>query len=1062
MIHFQRELVTVLYKFLFIFVTFIFLHQGVSGQLFISPGPNVTPVDMVENIVGEGIIYDNVQFQGADPMRGIFTNGSTTNLGINSGIFLCSGSGYLIPGPNYQTAAGSNMGLGGHPSLNAITTATTYDAAVLSFDFVPESDTLRFKYVFGSEEYNEWVFSSFNDVFGYFVTGPNPAGGTYNDKNVAIVPGTSNTTVTINNVNNGYSPGGVPPTGPCTNCDYYADNTNGTTLEYDGNTTVLTAWLLVVPCETYSIKIGVADASDHIYDTGVFIKENSFESPKIEVETDPYPQGVSDNMIEGCVEADIIFKLPHAEYAPITVYFDLSESTANPAMYPPGDFEEAIPDSVVFEDGVDSVAIHVIPVKDGIIEGDEMLRLIIENTLGCIVRWDTVDFLITDYIDMVDTIMPQTVICQGQEIDIWLNAFNGIPPYTFEWEGLPDETNDTITVAPEVTTTYVVQVFDMCLDSIADSTTVIVFPLPEVELGGDTGYICNNDTLLLNAGSGFLGYFWQDGSTDSTYSVTSEGLYYVTVFGPGGCSNIDSIYVTNTIFSVDLGEDSLNICIGDTAIFNAGAGYNSYLWQDGQTGQIYYATETGWYSVDVTMSGCTATDSAYLYVWDPNLGVNLGQDITKCIESEVTLSPQLGIYNSYLWSTGETTMSITVSEPGTYTLEVEGDCGTATDQITIQNYPYPDPGLGPDQFLCNGQTAFFQVNFPTVTWQDNSTGQFYTASETGVYYCDVLSNQGCMGTDTVYIEIANVVNLADDSLILCTGETITLDAGQGFHNYDWSSGQITQSIEVQTGGTYTIYTSYSYGCPSQDSVVIDEFPIPVAKISGPESLCTGETIMLSAQNGPFEYYWNGIQSDDTTYMVSGEENVNLKVTNVCGEDTDEFMVVEYPLPNVTLGPDVLLFPDESVVLDAGEYQTYVWSGPGIEDGQYYTVQYADFTSNDSVLVEVFDGFCKNNDGIRIEAFTVKVPTAMTPNGDGSNERFEPIEELTGLNEHTMMVFNRWGEKVWESTDFAAGWDGKQNGKFVADGTYFWVLEVYYGPDNAKKVYKGTLTVLGAN
>ena len=204
-----------------------------NAQINILPGPDVTPYDMVECIVGDGIAFDNVTFQGAAASRGIFTNGSSTNIGMESGIFLTSGAGYVIPGPNSSASAGANNGMPGHASLNAITTATTYDAAVLEFDFVPESDTLRFKYVFGSEEYNEWVFTQFNDVFGYFVSGPDPMGGFYSDKNIAIVPGTTNTSVTINNVNNGNSSPGVVPTGPCTHCEYYSDNTNGSSLEYD-------------------------------------------------------------------------------------------------------------------------------------------------------------------------------------------------------------------------------------------------------------------------------------------------------------------------------------------------------------------------------------------------------------------------------------------------------------------------------------------------------------------------------------------------------------------------------------------------------------------------------------------------------------------------------------------------------------------------------------------------------------------------------------------------------------------------------------------------------------
>ncbi|MBC8490212.1 MAG: choice-of-anchor L domain-containing protein, partial [Bacteroidetes bacterium] len=533
-----------------------------NAQINIFPGPDVTPFDMVECIVGEGVTFDNVTFQGAAASRGIFTNGSATNIGIESGIFLTSGAGYVIPGPNTSSSAGANNGMPGHASLNAITTSTTYDAAVLEFDFVPESDTLRFKYVFGSEEYNEWVGSPFNDVFGYFVTGPDPMGGFYSDKNIAIIPETPNTSVAINNVNNGYSPPGVVPIGPCMNCFYYSDNTNGVSLEYDGFTVVLIAWVHVVACETYHIKIGVADAGDHIYDSGVFIEENSFESPKIEVEIEPVPQGVAENMIEGCVEADIIFKLPNASYAPITVYFEVTGSATNGVDY------DTIPDHITFEEGEDTAYIHVIPFKDGLIEGEEDIVIIIENTLGCVVRYDTVIFIIIDYINMVTTPSPNTMICEGMEVEIWVTTEDGIPPYTYEWLDL-SFTTDTITVSPDTTTTYVVNVMDMCLDTISDSVLVTVFPSPDIDLGPDSVMICMGDTLILNAGGGYLAYLWQDGSTDSTYTVTGTGNYAVLVTGPGGCTGTDEIYVEVSEVYVNLGPDT-TICIGDTLIIDAG------------------------------------------------------------------------------------------------------------------------------------------------------------------------------------------------------------------------------------------------------------------------------------------------------------------------------------------------------------------------------------------------------------------------------------------------------------------------------------------------------------
>lgn len=263
----------------FIFILGLAFSNTGNAQIVINPGPAVTPEDMVEFLMGPGVSYENVSFLGYDQSSGIFTNGNTTNLNLNEGVFLTSGLGTTIPGPNSSSSAGSNNGFPGHVLLDGLTSAYTYDAAVLEFDFIPLNDTIKCHYVFGSEEYNEWVGSSFNDVFGFFVTGPDPAGGDYDEMNVAIVPGTANTIVAINNVNNGYATMGVVPTGPCTNCEFYLDNTSGTTLEYDGFTAVLPVQILVVPGETYHFVFAVSDCGDGIFDTGVFIEGTSFKSP---------------------------------------------------------------------------------------------------------------------------------------------------------------------------------------------------------------------------------------------------------------------------------------------------------------------------------------------------------------------------------------------------------------------------------------------------------------------------------------------------------------------------------------------------------------------------------------------------------------------------------------------------------------------------------------------------------------------------------------------------------------------------------------------------------------
>jgi hypothetical protein len=381
----------------------------------------------------------------------------------------------------------------GHPILNIISNGTTYDAAVLEFDFSPQKDTLRFSYVFGSEEYNEWVGANFNDVYGCFVTGPDPQGGTYNNKNIALVPST-NISVKVNSINNGYSAPGVPPSGPCTNCEYYLDNTGGLTIEYDGFTTVLTAWLMVIPCEEYHILLGIADTGDGIYDSGVFIEENSLGGlgPEIINYTILNPPGLTENMVEGHVEADLVFKLPGAEYAPVTICFEISGTAMNGIDY------EMMDNCITFEEGEDSAVIHVVPIQDGIIENSETIELIVENTLGCSVTLDTVILTILNYIETMSSISPNTNICSGDETELWVDVNWGFPPYTFNWQP-GSYINDTIVVNPEETTTYTVTFSDIFGEAGTDSTTVFVFPGNQNDMIGFSFEMENNPGLPWDA-----------------------------------------------------------------------------------------------------------------------------------------------------------------------------------------------------------------------------------------------------------------------------------------------------------------------------------------------------------------------------------------------------------------------------------------------------------------------------------------------------------------------------------------------------------------------------------
>ena len=217
------------------------------------------------------VSISNVIYSGNEQGLGFF-EGANTDIGIPAGIILSTGIVFEAIGPNDMDGT---SGYGGsfvtEIDLELISSEEVRDPAILEFDIVSTLDTLLFSYVFGSEEYPEFVCGNFNDVFGFFVSGPGIEGPFSNDaKNIALVPGTSDF-VAINSINDGSNEGCAPPNGSSENSEYYIDNENGVHLEVDAFTTPLPAPFILMPGETYHVKLAIADVADDLYDSSVFI-----------------------------------------------------------------------------------------------------------------------------------------------------------------------------------------------------------------------------------------------------------------------------------------------------------------------------------------------------------------------------------------------------------------------------------------------------------------------------------------------------------------------------------------------------------------------------------------------------------------------------------------------------------------------------------------------------------------------------------------------------------------------------------------------------------------------
>jgi hypothetical protein len=295
-------------------VIFLLAKINLSAQLQITAAN--TANELAQKLVGAGVTISNVSFTGNMQMTGFFNNNGGTNIGIDSGIALTSGRAKTRPGnvgmdgdgvtAAQLITASNRWALPGDPDLAAaigFPVASLHDACVLEFDFVPLGDSIKFNYVFCSEEYTSAYVCSFNDAFAFFISGP----GIFGLRNIALVPGTP-IPVSIFNVND------VPGGGCPNNISYYTDNRFNRFFTHDGHTKVFTALSRVQPCETYHIKLVISDVIDDQLDSGVFLQAGSLSSNAIGMTnlTQTDPQGNS-YLVEGCATGAFVVRRPRKE-----------------------------------------------------------------------------------------------------------------------------------------------------------------------------------------------------------------------------------------------------------------------------------------------------------------------------------------------------------------------------------------------------------------------------------------------------------------------------------------------------------------------------------------------------------------------------------------------------------------------------------------------------------------------------------------------------------------------------------------------------------------------------
>lgn len=931
-------------QFFLLLLFTILINLQSQAQLVVTNG--LTPQQLANRIAGPGVSVSNVTLTGNATMAASFTaNG--TNLGITDGVMLCTGPANLMVGPNSLPDAGLGMGLPGNPYLDSIANVITADACVLEFDFVSQSAMVSFRYVFGSEEFPEYVCSDFNDLFAFLISGP----GIFGTLNMALIPGTS-TPVAINAVNGGVVGASGYPGPHCvlTNTGLYTDNTNGATIELDGFTILMTARAIVQPCQTYHLRIMIADALDDIYDSGVFLEAGSLVSI-------PTINAGADQTI--CSDDSVMIGLsPIAGY---TYSWTPSSGLNNPNISNP--------------------TVHL--TNNGIAPISYAYTLVADN--GSCLLSDTVTVTVNPAAAAAFTVTPAqacvnealTINYTGTSATSYVGDFGSATvlsgssagPYQISYSSAQQDSIEVIASSGACTGRFSSAVG-------IKPIPVAIFSSPPAACQGDTISVnytgVNPNTVICNWNFDNASILSGNNSGPYLLSFNSSGIKNIslTVSDSGCISNATNAAITINQIPLALAGSDVIVCSDEAAFLGS------------------------------------PNDPALIYSWSPIIGLNF----------TAVSDPVMMISN-----TGNAPVNYG------YRLQVvaaSGGC-VATDSVSVIVNPTVNVDFIPAPAQCFENNSF-----------DFSVQGSYPAGS--IFQWDFSSD----ATPSV------------------------------------SNQAIQQGVTFNVVGSFPVSLSASFQNCIMPTVIhnVVVSPQPTADfVSTDLSACSPLNARLSNLSSDTSNTFLWLLSDGTVsteinpvfeLIAPGMYDVSLTATNVAGCTVSEvkqkyFTVFASPVSSFIAEPTtatieipLINFHNNSHQADFYQWDfgdstfsqeinaSHIYGSTGIFNIRLIAI-------NNSGCVDTSYGTIEINEGL-----SFFVPNSFTPNGDGVNDYFQGY----GINftSYQLQIFNRWGDKIYESNDYLKPWDGKIKGA-VQNEVYVYKINVI---DKFREIhnYIGSVTV----
>ncbi len=564
-----------------------------------------------------------------------------------------------------------------------------------------------------------------------------------------------------------------------------------------------------------------------------------------------------------------------------------------------------------------------------------------------------------------------------------------------------------------------------------------------------TTTICDGDNFQVDL-SGDVVYEWSpttnisdSTSATPTFTPTVSTQYIVNITNKCQDKWKDTVMINvNPKPIVNLGPDKTICANGPAITFDAENPGSTYLWSSSETSQTITKSDSGTYIVTVTSNNCNAKDTVIINISN-SFTVSLGPDKEICAgDAALTFDSNISGAANYLWNSGEQTQSISKDAAGTYIVEVTmpGGC-VGKDTVVLSVNSLPLISLA-DTNICQGQTLTFDAGiFNSYLWNDNSILQTLTASSTGNYWVEVSNAKGCKKRDTAMLTVnaLPLVNLGPDTT-MCEGSLLKVISNKIAASYLWNTGATSASIAVSISGKYFVNITDTNNCPGYDEVNINSNPTPFFDLGPDIEICGGAPITIDSKLSGVKLLWSTGENIKTAIDISTSDTITLEAfydSQCKAYDTVLTTVIPMPSSAPLADTTVCFIEAPSFTINTGNgAQHYLW-----ENGDSTSSRVISAEGNYSLTLTNGKS-CSISDKMKVEEkciTSIYVPTAFTPNEDGVNDLFY-VKGLY-LTDYHLMIFNRWGELLFESYDMEKGWDGTYRGNPVQIDIYVWKLAV---------------------